>query len=253
MEIRKPTRLLDCHTHSTGHETGAIHSVCSDAWEGLAATDDAGLRSIGLHPWHLPSVDCIAKYTSGMERLCATYPQIVAIGECGLDKTHSDTPLSAQLLWLESQVLLACRLRYPMILHCVRAWDEMIALRKRMLESFESIPPMVLHGFRARASVAQMMLRAGFTLSFGVRHHEESVRLAYERHALLVETDEIAEGESQCESIQRAYGNLATTLGITSELLTEQVEETAFWQAIKALRIQTSKKSGYTQRQHPLT
>ena len=162
-------KLLDCHTHS--HETSgqAIRSLTYAEWSGGVTIEEDQLYSIGFHPWSLPQERSLTVLIDQMQSRLATVPQIVAIGECGVDKVRSNAALSEQLVWLEAQMRLACQLHRPILLHTVRAWAEMIEMRSQMAQEFAQLPPMVLHGFRAKGEVAQMMLSKGFALSFGRR------------------------------------------------------------------------------------
>ncbi|WP_297172844.1 TatD family hydrolase [uncultured Porphyromonas sp.] len=223
-------KLLDCHTHS--HEVGcqAIRSLTYTEWSDDITVEEGQLYSIGFHPWSLPPEGSLVALIDQMQSRLSSTPQIVAVGECGVDKVRSNATLSEQLVWLEVQMRLACQLDRPILLHAVRAWAEMIEIRSQMAQEFAQLPPMVLHGFRARGEVAQMMLSKGFVLSFGRRYDAEALHLAYEAKAILVETDEIPNGLTHREAIEAVYAHLAEQLSITPELLASQVAETSFWQ-----------------------
>lgn len=83
-----------------------------------------------------------------------------AIGECGLDaiitteqKTQEDAFLR-HLQW-------ANEIRKPVIIHCVRRFNEVIKL------STQAKVPLIIHGFNKNESIAIELLRKGFYLSFG--------------------------------------------------------------------------------------
>ena len=109
----------------------------------------------------------------------------------------------------------------------------MIEMRSQMEQEFAQLPPMVLHGFRARGEVAQMMLSKGFALSFGRHYDAEALHLAYESHALLVETDELPNGLTHRKAIEATYAHIAEELATTPEVLSSQVAQTPFWQQIE--------------------
>ena len=83
------------------------------------------------------------------------------IGECGLDRC-CDTPWQLQLEAFEWQIVLAERLRKPLVVHCVRAFNDLLALRKRY-----SATPWVVHGFTGSAELYGQMLDHGIEASFG--------------------------------------------------------------------------------------
>ena len=172
--------LLDCHTHS--HEVNglAIRSLTYEEWSSGVTIGEGQLYSIGLHPWSLPLAERLTDLIDQMRSLLASTPQIVAVGECGIDKVRSNASLAEQQAWLEAQMRLACQLHRPILLHTVRAWSETIEIRRELAQEFDQLPPMVLHGFRAKSEVAQMMLSQGFALSFGRHYDPAALQLAYE-------------------------------------------------------------------------
>ena len=227
--------LLDCHTHS--HEVSglAIRSLTYEEWSGGVTIQEGQLYSIGLHPWSLPLAERLSDLIDQMRSLLASTPQIVAVGECGIDKVRSNASLAEQQTWLEAQLRLACQLHRPILLHTVRAWSETIEIRRELAQEFDQLPPMVLHGFRAKSEVAQMMLSQGFALSFGRHYDSAALRLAYEANALLVETDELPQGLTHQEALAESYTHLAEALAITPEALAERVAATPFWQQVERL------------------
>jgi TatD DNase family protein len=70
-------------------------------------------------------------------------------------------------------VELSERLEKPLTIHCVRAFDRMLMLRKQLRPT----QPWVIHGFRGKPELAQQLLAAGFDLSFGTLFNAESFNL----------------------------------------------------------------------------
>ncbi|OCB76142.1 TatD family hydrolase [Flavobacterium crassostreae] len=116
--------------------------------------------SIGIHPWYVQE----DSLTKDLQTIKDTLSSIhcLAVGECGLDKRIS-VALELQQKVLEQQLLLAQEYHKPVILHCVGAYSEIIAIKKRL----KCTVPMVIHGFSKNAQVAQELLHNGFYLSFG--------------------------------------------------------------------------------------
>lgn len=227
--------LLDCHTHSHEVNELAIRSLTYEEWSGGVTIEEGQLYSIGLHPWSLPLAERLTDLIDQMRSLLASTPQIVAVGECGIDKVRSNASLAEQRTWLEVQMRLACQLHRPILLHTVRAWSEMIEIRRELAQEFDPLPPIVLHGFRAKGEVARMMLSQGFALSFGRHYDPAALRLAYEAHALLVETDELPQGLTHQKALAETYTHLAEALAITPEALAASVTATPFWQQVEWL------------------
>ena len=51
----------------------------------------------------------------------------------------------------------------PVVIHCLKSWDELITLRGIAQPKV----PWILHGFRGKPKLAEQMLKHGFYLSFG--------------------------------------------------------------------------------------
>ena len=100
-----------------------------------------------------------------------------------------------------------------MIIHCVRAWEELIACRKAIRPK----QPWLIHGFRGKAPLAGQLLRQGFYLSLGYHFQPEAARLAWPER-LFLETDEAA------VSIQVVYGRVAEALSIDLQALCDQIQ-----------------------------
>lgn len=166
--------------------------------------------SAGIHPWYIYNVD---KQISCLESV-ASSSAIVAIGEAGLDKLVK-TPLDIQKNVFLRQAVLAEKLNKPLIIHCVKSWGELIAVRKIVKPHI----PWIIHGFRGNGELAQQLILQGFYLSFGEHFQISSLRRAWPER-LLIETD-----ESSC-SIQDIYQRLASGLQISVNELGNQVNQT---------------------------
>ncbi|MBO5768735.1 MAG: TatD family hydrolase, partial [Bacteroidales bacterium] len=98
------------------------------------------------------------------------HPRVVLMGEIGLDKL-CDAPFDKQRQLFEQQLSLAAEMKKPVILHVVKAMDEVLALHRRFSSQ---IPAWIIHGFRGNAQQAQQYLRHGFHLSFGPRYNPDA-------------------------------------------------------------------------------
>ncbi|MDO8346216.1 MAG: TatD family hydrolase [Cellvibrio sp.] len=86
----------------------------------------------------------------------------VAVGECGLDKMIS-TSLELQKQLLVVHIDVANQLQKPLIVHCVRAHNELIALLKKSKANCGG----VIHAFSGSYEVAQQYVDLGFYLGIG--------------------------------------------------------------------------------------
>lgn len=88
------------------------------------------------------------------------HPNCMTIGECGLDGlVKIDEKLQETVF--EAQIKLANDLRKPLIIHCVRRFQEIIRFRNL------SEVPMIIHGFNKKMQLAEELLQHNFYLSFG--------------------------------------------------------------------------------------
>ncbi len=130
----------------------------------------ASFFSAGLHPWYLENVDWNA--AGEWLRAQAADPACLAIGEAGLDKL-TQTPWEHQVTAFSICISLAAETRKPLVVHCVRAYGEVLQMLHRPPAS-RSLKT-VFHGFDKHLQTARMLLDAGCYLSFGAAlFHENS-------------------------------------------------------------------------------
>ena len=116
--------------------------------------------SVGIHPWYIDEQgldnDLALIESKLKEKNC------LAIGECGLDK-RIEMPFELQQLVFEKQLLLAQKYSKPVVIHCVAAFEEVIAIKKRSKITI----PLIIHGFSKSEQLAKQLVNNGFYLSFG--------------------------------------------------------------------------------------
>lgn len=116
--------------------------------------------SIGLHPWFIEPGKAEDSLT--VVRNCAALDSCLAIGETGLDKL-TKTPFDIQMSVFKSHIQIAEELHKPLIIHCVRAYREMIEVKKNT----KSEIPWIIHGFNSAPGIAVELITHGMILSFG--------------------------------------------------------------------------------------
>ena len=119
-----------------------------------------GHYSVGFHPYNVGKFD--EQDTLNKVRLSTENPNVFAIGEIGLDKSI-DVPMDVQKRIFEKQVDIAEFSDLPVILHVVRAFNEMIEFMKAHNPSV----PMIIHGYNGNKEMAADLVKAGFLISFG--------------------------------------------------------------------------------------
>jgi TatD DNase family protein len=174
--------FVDIHTHNRISNKGVcIYNLTLAEAEESVESSTEGYFSVGLHPWDSE------KYTDDLfatiEKL-STNKNILAIGECGLDK-NTKTPFEKQLAIFKKQVVLSELIRKPLIIHCVGYYNELLDLMKKM--NPEQL--WIVHGFRGKPELAKQLLNAGCALSYGEHFNAASVRITPFKK-LFIETDE---------------------------------------------------------------
>ncbi len=212
------TPPLDIHTHRLPTVPGT--AIVNAAPEGFSPLPGM-YYSVGLHPWHL---DGNGGNDEALDRLrrAASHLQVLAIGEAGLDRLATAPPDVQQRVFCQ-QALLAEELGMPLIIHLVKAADELLALHRRLRPQV----PWIIHGFRGKPQQAGQLLRQGLYLSFGEHYHPEALRLVPEER-LFLETDEsTVPFGCLCEKAALVRGTDATGLALT---LAANVADTFFGQ-----------------------
>lgn len=152
---------INIHTHQPCDD-GAIcikNLFISDIKE--KKHKDSGFFSVGIHPWYIKSEESLVKHLALLDD-SISHPEYLAIGEAGLDKlTETDWDLQEKAF--TEQIRIAEKSGKPMIIHCVKAWDEILKLKKQE----NPIYPWIIHGFNSSEQMARQLLDAGCLLSFG--------------------------------------------------------------------------------------
>ena len=199
------TKFINLHTHKFSNLSDVIEMVNQYPWEFDTSIPN---YSIGIHPWYIDEKRLEKDLEVINEKL--QLPECLALGECGLDK-RIEIPLDLQISVFKKQLETVKQTNKPVVLHCVAAYDEVIAIKKEM--KIEN--PMIIHGFSKNEQVAKSLLNNGFYLSFGkylLRNPDlEKVFTFAPENQILLETDTIE------ESIYQVYEKAASIKGISVE------------------------------------
>lgn len=180
--------LIDIHTHRP--------------------TEAVTIRAVGVHPWHaaecsLPSAEEIREAD--------------AVGEIGLDKACG-VDFEMQRALFVKQLELAERFEKPVVLHCVRAFEEVMTLLER-----HTLRAVLFHGFIGSREQASRAVKKGYYLSFGACTEGSNKTIEALRETplkrLFVETDEAD------TTIEAMYLTIARLRGTEVEKLKEATAE----------------------------
>lgn len=205
------TPFFDFHTHF--EKPNAVFN--------LIVREDTNLKSIyssllsaGIHPWYIATN--LEKQQEVLQTI-AVAPEILFIGECGLDRLKGPE-LSFQIAVFERQVQLAEQLHKPVIVHCVKAYSELLHLRKVLRPTM----PWVIHGFNTKPQIADQVLASGCFLSLGKalltsESNANKVLKTIPLERLFLETDD------STTPIEQIYEAAANTLNVTPSFLSDQI------------------------------
>jgi TatD DNase family protein len=146
--------FFNFHTHNTSETSGIISlSEYANFTEGKK-------YSVGLHPWYYDknSIHKMSEIAKAAEN-----PQVVAIGETGFDK-KSGLDLAGQTEIFEAHVALSEKLQKPLIIHCVKQFQHLIAEKKKL----QPTQPWILHGFCGKLSQVSPLIQSG--IYFSISH-----------------------------------------------------------------------------------
>lgn len=150
---------INIHTHryqgSTHHLEFVNHSIGHEQYPILPSTISAG-----LHPWYI--TEETLSHQKVVLQTVAGQPKVKMIGECGLDRLCA-TEWSLQEQAFSFQIELANHLQKPLVIHCVKAYSEVLYHLKRQNNQV----PVIFHGFNKNVNLALSLVEKGYYLSFG--------------------------------------------------------------------------------------
>ncbi len=118
------------------------------------------LLSCGIHPWLINThwKDQLQK----LEYILQNLSQVVAVGECGLDRIKgADWKLQMEVF--DAHIQLANQHQKPLILHLVKSYSDILAY------SAHIHVPWIIHGFKGNITEAEHLIKKGARFSFGPR------------------------------------------------------------------------------------
>ena len=173
--------------------------------------------SAGLHPWYIDALNWPQQWEALMQ--CSTQSYVLAIGECGLDKVCTTDFALQQNIFIR-HIHLANTLGKPLIIHCVRAYEEVVQL----LQKNQVQVPVIFHGFNKNKTLALQLTSKGYYLSFGKALQLPALQLVLASlplQQIFLETDDTA------LSIEMVYALAAQALSIDVNTLSLQIKKNA--------------------------
>lgn len=210
--------LYDVHTHQILLEDtdDPYHSCILDVYplefEVAKETHKRHRFSCGIHPWYSEDSDSQMAYLTEI----VTDPLIVAIGETGLDKLKGPS-YDIQIPVFKKHIELSEKLRKPLIIHCVKAWEELIKIRQET----QPTQPWIIHGYRGKPELTKRLINEGFLFSVGDDINVDSMILI-PVESLFCETDEDE------MDIREVYMQAAQAVNMELEDFADQVAKNVY-------------------------
>jgi len=186
-ELNRDNPYVDLHNHGQASAAADLWQITNLYYQHALDERESGrMYSIGLHPWHSDGVH----FNPDLYNQLLARPSIAAAGEIGLDRMKGPDPELQLQLFLD-QARAADMVNKPVIIHCVRSWEELMAVKRIAHPKV----PWIIHGFRGKRELALSLYSQGFMLSFGshLLSDRQSTRRAFEvvpTEAIFLETDE---------------------------------------------------------------
>ncbi len=174
--------MIDTHCHIDGEE------FVEDVDEVIARAREAGVQAIGVPGINLQSLDTVisvckhypgycypmlglhpedvkADWREVLDKIKPRLAEAIAIGEVGLDYYWSREFEKEQLEAFEEQVRWSVELQLPLMIHCRKAQNEMVAIIKKYQKE---LPGGVFHCFTGNEHEAEELLQFDrFVLGIG--------------------------------------------------------------------------------------
>lgn len=171
--------LINIHTHNPEKQDNQqiiYNLIIPETDEALETFPDETIPkswlSAGIHPWYINENN--QKQQLEKLRQLAQYQDIKLIGECGLDRLKG-SPLALQEEIFIKQIRVAEEIKKPLIIHCVKCFNELISIKKIVRPKV----PMILHGFNNNFHIAQALLEREFYISLGAAILNENSNAAH--------------------------------------------------------------------------
>jgi len=212
---------IDLHTHQL--KSKVFIQILNTFAQDLPFADATVFYSAGIHPWHLGKVNLVECLHS--IELVSTQKNMLAVGECGIDRSTA-IDFALQERYFKKQIAIAEKHYKPLIIHCVRAFTDLIKLKKETRSSV----PWIIHGFQGNHQTALHLIRHDFYFSVGeslltnqskceilsmlpyerlffeTDDRETSIKDIYLLAAQLLKTDEETLSENILENFIRVFG-----------------------------------------------
>ena len=172
--------------------------------------------SIGIHPWEIDET----KHDVWLKtiNLYASSPNTIMIGEAGIDKLRGPDLKTQEEIFIK-QLIIAKNHKKPVIIHCVRAFSELLRIRNNFPEQ-----KWIIHGYSGNTEITKQLLKTNTYFSFG-----EAITINNSKASKIISGVKInrifLETDNADISIKNIYNKTAELRNISLDKLTDQIIE----------------------------
>lgn len=238
--------FFDAHCHIKSEDAGTFAGVfyspgeqparvvCAtspDDWDAVLTVVrgwPGSIPALGLHPWLV--ADALSGWESRLEQLLTVNADCL-IGESGLDRLTGrlpQAPLQEKAFAVQAE--LAIKLGRPMIVHCVKAWEQVVGI----LDGVGWPPAILMHGFDGPPEGWRAFLSRGSYFSVNPRILSPNRRRWREaakdvpRDRIVLESDAfLVPGSDAEEELTGLAEGMADVFGMTKNELLRTAKENA--------------------------
>jgi TatD DNase family protein len=212
----KPAPFVDLHTHPNRIEPDTIVVQNIFPGDGFASFTGRNFYSVGLHPWHLKEPEENNKMLQMVED-ALEFDHVCFVGECGLDK-KVEVDFEEQVRVFKAHVFIAEEFRRPVIIHCVKAHNEIFELHVKLRPEM----PWILHGYHGNIQLTKQLAARGILFSFGkslLRENSKSIESlkSLPMEKIFFETDEFD------QTVEEVYKKAAVLKNVSLSFLKNEV------------------------------
>ncbi len=203
---------IDIHTHKPANKNITLLNI----FAGYELPNNySGYWSCGIHPWHLQNYNLDNALVKLQKSL--SDKKMLAIGEAGLDKNTSAS-MEHQELAFRQQIKLSESYNKPLIIHCVKSYNEVLNIRK----ATRAKQAWVLHGFNGSYELAMQCINENCMLSYGHLLLNENSKAYKQFHKIPLENVFFETDEADI-SISEIYKTGAQLKNISLETLKKNI------------------------------
>lgn len=208
--------FIDIHTHPNRIESETIVVQNIYPGDGFAAFSGRNFYSVGLHPWHLKTLEENNEMMEMVED-ALEFDHVCFVGECGLDK-KTELDFDEQLRVFKAHAIIAEEFKRPLIIHCVKSYNEILEIHKKVHPEM----PWILHGYHGNIETTKQLGKRGILFSFGKSIFSKNSK-SIESLKILPMEKIFFETDEYDKDVEKIYERAAVLKNVSLDILKTEV------------------------------